>query len=415
MSLNDSIRYQDARLYFDAIPAEEIAESAGTPIYVYSLRRALGNYRRLQEAFAPLNAHIHYSAKANANLALLRALVAAGAGVDAVSGGEIYKALHAGAAPEQIVFAGVGKTWEEIQFALERGVGWFNVENVAELAHIDHIADHLGKSGVQVALRLNPDISANTHPNIATGHGAAKFGLTRDVIAGLLARQRDYPKLRFTGVHVHIGSQLGDTSSTTQAVEAALELIAPYPQMRTVNIGGGFPARYRVDDDLPTPQDFAQAVAPLLQGYEVFLEPGRSIVADAGVLLTRVLYVKEQAGQRFVIVDASMTELLRPMLYGAQHTIVPIEDSAEQLQRPTQVVGPVCETTDVLGRDVPLLPVQPGDVLAVLTTGAYGAAMASRYNARPLPAEAVVSADGETWDVVRQRETWNDLLHGELE
>lgn len=413
MSLNTSIHYMNRSLYIDEVLASDIVKNVGTPVYVYSLKRALDNYERIKAAFTGLDSHIHYSAKANANLTILRTLIDAGASIDCVSAGEIFRAFKAGAKGEDIVFAGVGKTREEIQFALENRVAWFNVENIAELEIINQLAANLGLENVQVALRLNPDVTANTHPNIATGHGGAKFGLTIPVIAQILANQAQYSQVKIAGLHVHIGSQLGDTKGTVEAVEKALELITPYENIRTLNIGGGLPARYYVDSKLPSFDDFAQAIKPLVKDYTVLLEPGRSIIADAGVLLATVLYEKKQDGQRFIIVDGSMTEIIRPMLYQAHHDIVPLQQSSENIV--TQVVGPVCETTDILGRDVPLPELSAGDGIAVLTAGAYGMVMASNYNARPRPAEVVVNPDGETWRIVRRRETWEDLLRGELE
>ncbi len=412
--LNGSITYQNSELAIDGVLACEIAASAGTPTYVYSLRRTLHNVAHLRSAFAGLNAHIHYSAKANANLALLRMLVQQGIGIDCVSGGEIYKALAAGANPADLIFTGVGKGIDEIRYALERGVGWIDVENEGELAHIKQLAAGMGREQVRLSLRLNPDVKASTHHHIATGHGKAKFGLTHDRVGQLLADYAEDPTLRIEGIHVHVGSQLHDIEATVAAIQKAVDLIKPYDLIRTVNIGGGFPVAYEPGESLPAYQNFADALAPLLREYQVLLEPGRSIVADAGILLTEVLYVKEQAGHRFVIVDASMTELMRPALYGAKHQIIPVEATDSETS-PAQVVGPVCETTDVLGEDVLLPAVQPGDLLAILTTGAYGMVMSSNYNARPRPAEVVVSADGESWQIARQRETWEDLLRGELE
>lgn len=413
MSLNNSIHYQHGSLYIDDIPATDIANSVGTPVYVYSLKQALDNYQRIKTAFSSFDSHIHYSAKANANLTILKTLIDAGAGIDCVSAGEIFRALKAGAKGENIVFAGVGKSPHEIQFALENAVGWFNAENIAELAIINQLAANLGLENIKVALRLNPEVTANTHPNIATGHGGAKFGLTAEAIATVLSEQEKYPNLKFSGLHVHIGSQLGDTRGTVEAVEKSLELITPYEHLRTLNIGGGLPAVYHADAELPSFDDFAQAIRPLVDNYSIILEPGRSIIADAGILLASVLYEKRHAGQRFIILDASMTEIIRPMLYQAHHDIVPIQQANETML--TQVVGPVCETTDVLGRDVPLPELSAGDGIAVLTAGAYGAVMASNYNARPRPAEVVVNPDGTSWRIVRQRETWEDLLRGELE
>jgi diaminopimelate decarboxylase len=408
--LNRAIRYEGAQLTCDSVPVREIVAQVGTPVYIYSLSRVLENFRRVRAAFP--GAHIHYSAKANANLHLLQKLVEAGAGIDAVSGGEIYRALIAGAPPEQIVFAGVGKTGQELFYAVEQDIGWFNVENLHEAHKLNTIAAEMGKT-IRVALRFNPDVTANTHPNIATGHSAAKFGLTADAVRDLLARAEETPNLHYAGIHIHIGSNLHDTAATQQAVRAALDLIAPYPGIRTVNIGGGLPVAYFADETLPTVEDFAASILPLLDGYELIIEPGRSIVADAGILVTRVIYLKEQGGQRFVIVDAGMTDLIRPALYDAHHEIIPVTQSETAERRAVQIVGPVCETTDSLAHDALLPPVSRNDCLAILTAGAYGMAMASNYNARPRPPEVAVS--GESWYLVRRRETWQDLVQNELD
>lgn len=402
-------------LFCDDVALKDIIAITGTPVYIYSFKRVLENYERIRAAFAPLNAHLHYSAKANANLSLLKTLVNAGAGIDAVSAGEIHRALQAGAKPDSIVFAGVGKTPNEIGYALEQGIGWINVENVGELRLINDIAAALHRTPVQVALRFNPDITANTHPYIATGHGGAKFGLTAETIRNILAEQGKYPHVHIAGIHLHIGSQLHDTDATRQAVEAALDLIAPYPAIRTVNIGGGLPVAYRPGESLPTFDAFAKTLTPLLKDYTVMLEPGRSIIADAGVLVVSIIYVKKQAGQTFLITDGSMAELIRPALYQAHHEIVPVmphssSGDSHKNPDPVNVVGPVCETTDVLGKEVALPEMIPGELLAILTAGAYGMVMASNYNARPRPPEAAVLPDGRSWRIIRRRETWDDLL-----
>ncbi|MDQ7025383.1 MAG: diaminopimelate decarboxylase [Anaerolineae bacterium] len=413
MTLNESIHYHKNKLYVDSVSVTEIVQSVGTPVYIYSLRRALNNLERIKTAFTALDTHIHYSAKANANLTILRTLIEDGVGVDAVSGGEIFRALKAGVAPQNIVFAGVGKSESEIQFALEKGVGWFNVENVRELDFINYYAEDMGLSGIKIALRLNPDVTANTHPYIATGHGGAKFGLTATVIANVLKQQSQWINLDFRGLHIHIGSQLGDTLATQQAIQKALDLLAPYPNMKTLNIGGGMPAQYDSQAQLPSFEMFAHDIMPMLRDYTVLLEPGRSIIADAGILVGQVLYTKNQAAQHIAITDASMTELIRPALYQAKHEIVPVAENHSKTQV-TQVVGPVCETADVLGRDIPLATLNEGDLVVALTAGAYGAVMSSNYNARPKPAEVVVAANGESWHVARRRETWEDLVAKEI-
>lgn len=414
MSLNASIHYVDNRLFADSIPLLNIIHEVETPFYLYSLRRALDNYKSIREAFFHLRPHIHYSAKANASMAVLKALIGAGAGIDAVSGGEIYKAVTAGASAENIVFAGVGKTASDIRYALNIGVGWFNIENAGEAKLINDLAQSLGRTRVRVALRYNPDVTANTHPYIATGHGGAKFGLTREAIQEILSQPQAYPALDFQGIHVHIGSNLQDTNATTEAITRAVELVTPFSMIRTLNIGGGMPAAYATDEQLPNASDFARAITPLVSEYELILEPGRAVIADAGILLTKVLYTKFQGGQRLAILDAGMTELIRPMLYQARHDIMPIHHDPDAALFPTQVHGPVCETTDVLGRDVMLPELEPGDVLAILTTGAYGSVMSSQYNARPHPTEIIVREDGATWAVARKRETWADLIRSEV-
>jgi len=410
MALNSSIHFHDNQLFVDNVAVQDIIEAHETPIYIYSLKRALENYQRIQTAFG--DAEVHYSAKANGNLRILKTLINAGAGVDAVSAGEIYRALQAGCDASHIVFAGVGKSPKEIRFALEQGVGWFNVENVGELGHINRIAQELGRDDVKIALRLNPEVTANTHPYIATGHGGAKFGLTSDTIREVLNKQADYQQLDFAGLHVHIGSQLGDTSATIDAIERAMELITPYEHIKTLNIGGGFPAPYEPDADLPSPQEFADAVLELSKGYNLILEPGRSIIADAGIFVSEILYVKRQAGQTMYIVDGSMTELMRPALYQAKHHVVPVMQTNE-VEQEIQMVGPVCETTDVLAKNITLPEQAEGNLLAMLTAGAYGMVMASNYNARVRPTEIVVSEDGQSWDVARRRESWDDLLANE--
>ncbi|MBL8133703.1 MAG: diaminopimelate decarboxylase [Anaerolineae bacterium] len=407
---NSSIRRTAGHLFCDDIRVADIVAEVGTPVYIYSLKRALENYERIRAAFAPLDAHVHFSAKANGSLAVLRALVGAGAGIDAVSGGEVYLALKAGASAENIVFAGVGKTMYELYFAVQQNIGWINLENAREAELLNSIALTAGKT-MRVSVRLNPEVHAQTHPHIATGHGGAKFGMTADAVLALYARRAEFPALRFEGLHIHIGSQLGDVEATCRAAQAAVDLARALPTVNTIDIGGGFPVAYKPDAAMPDVSAFAGALAPILAGYQVLLEPGRSIIADAGLLVTRVLYLKEQGGAAQVIVDAGMTDLLRPALYDAYHAIVPVyEANPDAPRRQVNVVGPVCETTDVLARGREIPPVAPNDYLALLTAGAYGMAMSSNYNARPRPPEVVVEPDGKTWRIARRRESWDDLV-----
>ena len=410
MVFNSSIRYRNERLSIDDVDLESVVSEVGTPAYVYSLARIRSNYDHLKAAFAPLHARLHFSVKANGNLDVLRVMHDVGAGFDCVSGGEIFRALKAGAAANDIVFAGVGKTRSEIDYAVRSGVGWINAENLGELAHIEAVAADAGFQSVQVAPRLNPQVVANTHPYMATGHGAAKFGLTSDVIRQALNEPERYTRLDIAGIHMHIGSQLGDRESTLAALERLLALAHDFPQIKTINLGGGLPVAYRFAEAPPALEPLAAELARRLKPYAVLLEPGRSLVADAGVLVAEVLYVKRQAGQTFVIVDASMAELIRPALYGAHHEIIPLRQPHGDTVS-TQVVGPVCESADVLARDRDLPPLEPGDKIALMTAGAYGMTMASNYNARPRPAE--VAVDGDRWQVSRRRETFGDLTRYE--
>ena len=407
MVFNASIRYQAGRLMVDDVAVDAIADEIGTPVYIYSMTRLRQNYRQLRDAFAGLNPRIHYSAKANSNRSIMRALIDEGAGIDTVSGGEIMAALRAGAKPAAIVFAGVGKTADEIEYAVRQGVGWLNVENAGELPLIQGAAEASGATSVAVALRFNPGVAANTHPGIATGHGGAKFGLDALAIQQIWAEAERYPRLDFAGVHMHIGSQLADSAATAAAIQSLMTLIRPYPQIRAINLGGGFPVAYRFGESVPGYDAFLNVVKPHLRGYQLLLEPGRSIVADAGILAATVLYVKEQGGRRFYILDAGMTELLRPALYGAHHEIVPLSQNDGE-RTLAQVVGPVCETTDALALDRELPRLRAGDRIALMTAGAYGMAMASNYNSRPRPAEAVV--DGAAWRISRRRERLEDVI-----
>lgn len=422
--LNEAFHYRANELHCEAQPLSAIAAAVGTPAYVYSLARVRSQLARLRAAFSPTPVRIHYSAKANGNLDILREVIRSGAGIDAVSGGEIWRARRAGCAAVDIVFAGVGKTGAEIDYAVREGVGWINIENAAECELIQAAAQRCGRRQ-RVGLRLNPDEAAPTQAAIATGHAAAKFGLSAATIREILARAAQYPALDFAALHVHIGSQLRETAASSRAIASARALLREFPQLRALNIGGGFPARYQESDALPSLESFVAELRPALRDLPtaepLMLEPGRAIVADAGVLLTRVLYIKRQRAQTTAIVDASMSELLRPALYGARHAIVPLRESGERPQT-LQIVGPVCETADTLVRDARLPLPAAGDVLAILTAGAYGMAMASNYNARPRPAEVVVGTgkavgEGEAagWRLSRAREDWQALYPGETQ
>ncbi len=406
------IAYRDGQLYMDGVSLAEIATQMGTPCYVYSRDRALANFWRLQGAFP--SAEIHYSLKANANLALIGALAQAGAGMDAVSGGEIFRAVRAGVDPARIVFAGVGKTISDLAYALDTGIGWFNVESASELARLVEMARNKGKRP-RVALRINPDVQADTHHYIATGHARAKFGISLSEAQLLLNEYISSPDIDLSGLHIHIGSQLGTVQRTVEGVQAILPLIDAYPeQLLTLNLGGGFPVSY-TGEPVPAADAFATALHRCLAGrsLRLLLEPGRYIVADAGVLLVSVEYVKPAPDGVIVVVDGGMTELIRPALYGAIHNVLPVREARTATRATSHVVGPICESADVLRADIALPPLQVGELLAVLHAGAYGAVMGSTYNARPRPPEILI--EGERWRMVRRRETWDDLIRLEVQ
>jgi len=411
------IENRSGQMCCEETPLADLAARFGTPLYVYSKRQLMAGYRRVADAFAPLGAGIRYSVKANGSRAILRLLREWGAGFDVVSGGELSRALQAGADPGSIVFAGVGKTDAELCAAVEAGVGWINVERREELETLEAIAAErglrAGSARPRVALRLNPAVEADTHKHIATGGTRSKFGLDLDEADRLLAQAARFPHLDLAGLHVHIGSQLASPDATVAAVRKALVLLERYG-LRQLDLGGGFPVDYGPDaGPAPGPAAFGQALAPLLQNrrLELLVEPGRAIVAEAGLLLTRVLSAKPRAGRHILVVDAGMTDLMRPALYNAHHPIVPIDvPDADSVM--TDVAGPVCESADFFARDRWLPSLKRGDVLAILYAGAYGMSMASNYNSRLRPAEVMV--DGTTARLIRRRETMEDLLATEI-
>jgi diaminopimelate decarboxylase len=409
------LRYQDRALAIDGVDLSVIAAKAGTPCYVYSAAAILESYCAYDAAFGSTPHTVCYAVKANGNLALLRLLAGAGAGFDIVSGGELFRVLKAGGNPAKIVFSGVGKTAAEIDAALKAGVGFFNCESEPELALIDSLARRLGKKA-QVALRVNPDVEAVTHAHISTGRLAHKFGVDIGDAEGVYERARRHENLLLEGVSCHIGSQLMDSRPMMEAVDKVLELVdrlrAKGFDIRHADLGGGLGVEYKPEETAPAIGEFVCALRERVEGrgLHVMIEPGRSIAGGAGVLLTRVLYRKNTGGKEFVIVDAAMTDLIRPALYDAHHEILPVRETG-RAKVVADVVGPVCETGDFLARNRELSEVFPGDVLAICTTGAYGFVQSSTYNARPRAAEILV--ENGAWRVIRQRETYEDLIRGE--
>ncbi len=417
----DYFHYRSGRLYAEDVDVAEIAAAVGTPVYIYSRRTIEFHIERFREAFSALSPLVCYSVKANSNLEVLRICAAAGTGFDVVSGGELFRALRAGADASKIVYSGVGKTAAEIEQALEAGILLFNVESQAELEAISAIAATRGTT-VDVSLRVNPDVDAHTHEFITTGRARDKFGIAMEDAEELARRWGGFPNCCLVGLDIHIGSQITEPGPYASAIERLLVLRDAVSmlghEIRYFDIGGGFGIFYRGGEAIPA-ADFAAAIVPLVEGegLDVILEPGRFIVGNAGILLTSVTYVKKQSGKRFVICDAAMNDLVRPSMYGAYHRIWPAEThmpftSDESFDAPlADVVGPVCETGDFMAKDRPLPAVDQGQLLAIFAAGAYAMTMASNYNARPRAPEIMV--DGASWRVVRRRETFEDLIRPE--
>jgi diaminopimelate decarboxylase len=407
--------YRHGELYCESVAIERIAKEVGTPCYVYSHATLSRHYRAFDGAFQSVPHIVAFAMKANSNLAILRLMAKEGSGADIVSGGELYRALKAGIPPSKIVFAGVGKSRDELRYALETDILMFNVESSPELRALDEVAAEVGRKA-RVALRVNPDIDPKTHPYISTGLKKSKFGFSADRVLDEYKLASSLPHIDVVGVHAHIGSQLTEVAPFVDALKKVLDLVetikAHGASIRYVNIGGGLGITYS-DEVPPLPQEFATALSPLIRDLKcvLIMEPGRVIVGNAGILVTRVLYRKEGDAKRFVIVDAAMNDLIRPSLYGAYHEIKPVRELPGAGQVTVDVVGPVCESGDFLAKDRTMPEVRPGDLLAVMSAGAYGFTMASNYNSRPRVPEVLVN-DGEL-HVVRAREQYTDLVRGE--
>lgn len=407
---HEVFQLENGRLFCERCSLEGMARSVSTPFYVYSSRCLRERYRQVDQAFAGVSHLICYALKANSQPELLRALLEEGAGAEVVSGAELALARAVGFAPDNIVFSGVGKTEEELEAGLKANIRLCTVESEGELESLERLARHHGLSA-RVAIRINPAIDPKTHPHIATGVETAKFGLDPETALGLYARRDDFPHLHFTGIHSHIGSQLKDLEPLAESARLLErlydELAASGLALTDVNWGGGL----GIDDGeapAPTFEDYAGAIVPWISrcGAHLIIEPGRAIVGPAGALVVRVLYVKRTHGRRFAVVDGGMNDLIRPALYGATHRILPLAPRGPS--EPVDVVGAVCESSDVFGREQQLGELQPGDFLAILDVGAYGFSMSSNYNLRPRPAEVIV--ERERFRLVRQAETANELV-----
>jgi diaminopimelate decarboxylase len=407
--------YSQNDLYCEQVPLADLAARTGTPAYVYSSQTLLANYRAYDEAFGDLPHTVCYAVKANSSLGVLALLAKAGAGFDIVSGGELFRVLQAGGDAGKVVFSGVGKTAAEVEYALSNGIHSFNCESEAELTLIDALAGRLGaKAGFSI--RVNPDVDAATHPYISTGLSQHKFGIAMADAAAVYERARRLPNLSAEGVSCHIGSQMLDPAPILEAVDRVLAMAAALrtqgDHIRHVDLGGGLGVAYQPGEKTPAISSFIESLKARLRpsGLAVMVEPGRSIAGPAGILLTRVLYRKKNGAKEFVIVDAAMNDLIRPALYKAHHEVIPVRrNSLPPIT--ADVVGPVCETGDFLARDRRMANVMPGDFLAVCTAGAYGFVQSSNYNSRPRAPEVLV--EGAAWRVIRQRETFEDLVKGE--
>jgi diaminopimelate decarboxylase len=424
----DFFSYRNGELYCEDVPAERIAREAGTPLYVYSSKTLLHHYRQIARAFAPVNAMVCYSIKSCGNLNICKLLAAEGCGFDVTSGGELFRALEAGGDPKKIIYAGVGKTDEEIREAIAAGIAAFNIESEAEIENIDRVAGEMGRTAIG-ALRINPDVDPKTHRHTTTGKKETKFGVDIERAERVFEHYRGLSHLRIGGLHIHIGSPVYEIQPYVDAVQKVTALIDRLAQrghrIEWLDLGGGFAVNYeRPEQALPI-TEHAKALLPLLAGkpYRIALEPGRYIAGNAGILLTRVLYRKSSGEKQFVIVDAAMNDLIRPMLYDAYHFIWPVKPDARNVPEYrgkdlaprdgeiVDIVGPICESGDFLARNRPLPRTQRGDLLAVFTAGAYGFAMSSNYNNRPRAAEVLV--EGDSYRIIRRRENYQDLVAAE--
>ena len=423
--------YRDGELYCEGVDLARVAESFGTPVYVYSAGTILDHYTRLDAALGSLDHLICYAVKANSNRAILKLLADAGAGFDIVSGGELFRVLAAGGDPAKCTFAGVGKSRQEIEYALEQRVYSFNVESESELECIDRIA---GAKNLRapIALRVNPDVAAHTHEYISTGSRENKFGIAVDQVGAVYERAAKLCNIDVVGVQMHIGSQITQATPFANAVRKVVPIVRDLKSkygIKFFSIGGGMGIIYQRalesgtgkwwhdhggDRSAFSVHDYATAIVPPLRELDVriLVEPGRFLLGNAGVLLTRVRYIKKTATKKFAIVDAGMNDLIRPALYQSYHEIVPCRASLSDAVEKIDIVGPVCESGDFFALDRGMAELHEGDLLAIMSAGAYGFVMASNYNSRPLPAEVLVR--GDKFALIRKRQTWEDLVRGEI-
>ena len=407
--------YKNDDLFCEDVPIRDIVDKVGTPFYCYSHATITRHFRVFQDAFKDLDHLTCFSVKSSSNLAILKIIALHGGGADIVSGGELFRALKAGIAPDKIVYSGVGKTPEEMKFALTSNICMFNVESKQELQALDTIAGAMGRKAT-VALRINPEVKPHTHPYIVTGHSENKFGISLDDALPTYESARHLKNIDVKGVSCHIGSQLTDIDPFLDAVIKLKDILQELKKMafdiQFLNLGGGLGITYN-DEKPPHPLEYAMALKKLLRNNDItlILEPGRVIIGNAGILITRALYTKSTKNKRFVIVDAGMNDLIRPTLYNSFHAIQPVKIIQSEMVV-TDLVGPVCETGDFFARDRKMPAFQSGDLVAIMSAGAYGFSMASNYNSRLRPAEVMVK--GNLFSIIRSQETYDDLIHGEV-
>jgi diaminopimelate decarboxylase len=408
-------QYRDDHLMCEELPIERIAEEVGTPFYLYSHATLTHHFQVFDQAFADIPHLVCFAMKANSNVATLKLFADLGGGADVVSGGELYRAMRAGIPPSRIVFAGVGKTREEMEFALKSDILMFNVESPQELRLLNDVAGATGTKA-RVALRINPDVDPKTHPYISTGLKKSKFGIDISLAMEEYRVAKELCHIEVVGVHQHIGSQITEIAPFVDSLAKIAGLIAELRDhgfaIKYLDVGGGLGITYK-DEDPPVPRVFAEAMIAVIKdlGCTIVLEPGRVIVGNAGVLVTRVLYDKRTPVKHFIVVDAGMNDLVRPSLYGSFHSILPARRRKGRETVVADVVGPVCESGDFLAKDRSMPIPEPGELLVVMSAGAYGHTMSSNYNSRPRPPEILVK--GDRWFTIRERESYEDLVRGE--
>lgn len=415
-SFSSYFYYKNNQLMCEKLPVKQIAKKAGTPVYIYSKNAILEKINQYKKAFSSYPTLICYAAKASSNLSLLSIFQENGLGLDIVSGGELYRGLQAGFDPKKIVYAGVGKTDTELEYAIENEILSFNVESFMELEVLDQIAGKIGKKA-NVSIRINPDVNPKTHPYISTGLKESKFGIDISQATEVYKKASKLKNLNIVGVHCHIGSQIMDVSPYREAVEKTTELVFELKkigiELQHIDIGGGLGIKYRPEDSPPDPSDLADVILPIVRqtGLNLIIEPGRSLVGEAGILVSQVIFLKDKGEKRFIIIDSGMNDLLRPAMYNAYHHILSVEKKSEKII--ADIVGPICETGDFFALDREIDNLSRGDFIAVMSVGAYGFSMSSNYNTRPRAAEVLVDKDRSY--LIREREDYQYIIKPEID